>query len=542
MNNVLISINSLSDILDELNIDKLIQLRDKIKKQLSDHYVEFKTKKSSSKDTYETEINKSFVLYSNVIELYNSLSEELDNKSLNDMNEMSKLKAKYSLVKNNTDLILFTNEMSDKLISYIDVENIEDIKYLQSIVRKHIFSVSLYANILQKIVDDSSSKIMSKSNTNLLSEIFEIIESDKSFFLLGHATNIFKKKVDNPPMKRFGLVPITDSMSLSELMHVVIGKKNINKISNLSSIKNYGFIIFNHIVYTPIEYNIRSLIVPSVAAKLIQPDTYGPTLKTVERFKTIRDYPAAKWDFDHKIINESSDKIIIIETLEGKSYRCLAPWVDSALYGYFINKEKVLPIIEYIKNKNVSDRVSNYHIISTKLATKNMFLKKPIAMESFEENSADVPSHIIKQEIILNLETHVNKYKSIKDSVQLNEVLHDEGLRDIFYNTTLRLYPKAVILDSIKEFKADRFPFSELLSSFIVELQNITGKFMRELHDGYGRKPLPKETFDLPADERNNIIRKKISTVIEDALNLVIKNESNIYSTLHYKFLLLNIQ
>jgi hypothetical protein len=77
----------------------------------------------------------------------------------------------------------------------------------------------------------------------------------------------------------------------------LVEEKKAVKSSNLvqlSKSMNVGFIVMNHVVFTPIEYNIRPLIIESVAKPFIQPDTYGPTEKMVARFKTIHDFPRQK--------------------------------------------------------------------------------------------------------------------------------------------------------------------------------------------------------------------------------------------------------
>jgi hypothetical protein len=133
------------------------------------------------------------------------------------------------------------------------------------------------------------------------------------------------------------------------------------------------------------------------------------------------------------------------------------------------------------------------------------------------------------------------KYNNnIKNSVELSIVLHDETLTSLFSETILLQYNKGVMAEEIKEFKAGIFPFSEILSSFLVELQYMTRRFSKEMHDGYSRNPPSNKIYDMPKKERMEIILKKIHDIIEETVGLIIKDGSNIYSSLHTKYLILN--
>jgi hypothetical protein len=382
-------------------------------------------------------------------------------------------------------------------------------------------------------------------------KILNIIELDKNIILGENTKSIFKKNnatKSNPPLKRFGLLPVTNSLPVKELLNIILAeeRKPITHydFKKLSKSHNIGFIVMNRVVYTPIEFNVRSLIIKSVAKDYIQPDEFGINDKTIDRFKTIRDYPKNdNWDFSTQIYGKESDKFYIIETLDGKNYRCLAPWIQSKTYG--LPRFRVENILQYFSN-NTTTRSSEYHTILSKQSTNNMFLKRAVDIESFTESGALVDSNIIKQYIVKKLykliqEIVTKKYKNdIKNSVELSVLIHDENLTSLFSETILLQYNKGAVSEEIKEFNAGIFPFSEVLSSFLVELQYMTRRFSKEMHDGYSRNPPSNKIYDLPKREKMEIIMKKIHDIIEETVELIIKDGSNIYSSLHTKYLILN--
>jgi hypothetical protein len=303
----------------------------------------------------------------------------------------------------------------------------------------------------------------------------------------------------------------------------------------------------NHIVFTPIEYNIRALIIESIAKPLIQPDTYGPTEKMITRFKTIHDFPRQKtWDFSYKVYNDKAEKFYILETLDGKSFRCLAPRLNDSGKIYSVKKTEIAALLSYISNTTTAPtRIANYQNIAIKQSIGNLFVPKPLALESFEEKISDIPSHAIKHSISIELNKLLNtmiskEFKDIGSSADINNILHDARFGDIFYETVLGQYSKVMLMEDLAKYTAGEFPFSEILSSFMVDLQSTTRSFMKELHDGYGRDSLKQTVFSLAKTEKMRIIKKKLEDVIESALNLSVKDSSNIYAVMYYKYMVLN--
>ena len=201
-----------------------------------------------------------------------------------------------------------TNSTNNTVIT-IDVESTKKIiLYVQSKFYEYKRTVLLYSKFIQEFIDylyetkDKDAKI-------LMYYIMDLVELDKDFFISGNISNSLKDNINkdihliNPALKRFGLIPITDSMLLDDLIQLITDKKVTYKVNDkvndrvngktinlekLAKEKNIGFILMRHVVYTPVEYNLKPLILPDVAKCLIQPQEFGITEKTIERFQTIK--------------------------------------------------------------------------------------------------------------------------------------------------------------------------------------------------------------------------------------------------------------
>jgi len=461
-------------------------------------------------------------------------------------------------------------------------------------IHKNFSGVELYANVMQLLIDHYYT--IDKLYTF---QLMKYLEDDKSLVLNNPGLKKVKNKTiikTNPSQTRFGLIPVT----VSQPLDICIGKieQNLNKTTKHKSLKkvadalDISIIVFNHIVYNPIEYNIRSLILEDDAKQYVQPKEFGITDKVVKRFQTIiATEKPTDWKFSIEFYNiddaddvsksnksdqpdgvsksnksdqpdgvsksnksdqpdgvsqlsktvsiDSTKKFYILETLNGTTYRFLAPWLSNNIA---LARFRVEHILNYDPTK--PSRATSYHFNATNLAVQNMFLPKALEMESFENQTTDVASGVIQQELIEQTMRYIDnliakKYaKGIKSSIEINDILHDPGLMQHFNRELVKLYKKGSASPDVNEFDAGSFPFYEVLSSFIVNLQIASRRFSREIHTGYSRTPLRPEAFT--QHDAASIIRTKILTVVQEAISLIIKLDENLYTSLHYKYLILN--
>jgi hypothetical protein len=381
-------------------------------------------------------------------------------------------------------------------------------------------------------------------------QLLEYIEVDKNNVIDNNVNLLFTKNQlykNNPPLNKFNLLPVTDSMELKKLLKLILDdntKINSINLDKLSKNNKIGIIVFNRVVYNPIEYNIRRLIVYNDAKELIQPDEYGINKKTIDRFNTIRSYKSSKWDFSTEIIGEEYERFYILETIDGTNYRCLTPWIESNVY--YVNKYKIKNLLEYYSNRHI-DRSSNYNSLVISESTKNMFLPRAIDIETLIEGIPMTDTNYVRNEIIKAINNDIKrivktKYKNdIKNNIEINNVIHDKSLAKLFYEKILDLYKDGSSIDDIKEFKAGEFSFHEIFASFMVNLHNITRRFSKEMHDGYARNSLKNDVFNQSKEERMKIINAKLEEVVNNTIDLILKNDNNIYDSLHSKYSILNI-
>jgi hypothetical protein len=425
-----------------------------------------------------------------------------------------------------------------KILTAIDI--------IRNVYYNYKKTTSLYAYVIQILVD-----VLFSYDKQIMFKILGFLEEDKNFALEGNSKNYFKDRQmvkDNPPLKKFGLLPVTDNIPLKQLLNIILAEEGILvpkvDLKKISKTNKIGFIVFNRIVYTPVEYNIRPLIIKHIAKDYIQPDDYGINKKTVDRFKTIRDFTKKEWNFSTEIIGEECEKFYIIETLDGENYRCLAPWMQSKAYS--LPRFRVDHIMKYFKKDHVSNRASNYHAIMEKKMTQNMFLGRAIDIENLIDSIQDTSANTIRNDITDCIMKHIKdlikkKYKSnIDNNVQMSEIIHDKDIPVIFYEKVLCMYKEGTQLDNLKQFNAGSFPFEEVLVSFMMELQIMTRRLSKELHDGYSRNPLKNEVFDKNNKEKMTTIETKLFDVVTDAIRLIIKDDSNIYLSMHVKYAILN--
>jgi hypothetical protein len=438
-----------------------------------------------------------------------------------------------------------TKEQGDKLFDMI--------KYIQEKFYNAKNTVQLYAKFLQTFIDVIYSR--GSVATKILFDILDLIEIDKDFFISGNVQNTLGKayadihKV-NPPLKRFSLVPGTVCMPLTELLSIILLKPTTGKIDlkKYSVSEDVCFIKMNRIVYTPVEYNLRPLVIESVAKPLLVSEDFGVNKKIVDRFKTIKLLETDKWDFSYEIIGklDTATGIYCLETLDGANYRALV--FDMKATTYLLDKSKLTHLINYITKEVTPTRVSNYHAVQIKSAIGNMFLRRPLNIDIMEETAKDIDTQVIRNELFLQVTNYIadsikknyDSGKSIADNSDINDILHDDKIREVFANTLLKLYRVGSKIESLREFDAGKFPFSELLSSYLLDLSVILMRFMRELHDGYNRNPFGPEVFELPSMDKVSSIRKQLDNLVLNVLNQIISDKENIYASLNYKYLLLN--
>lgn len=450
------------------------------------------------------------------------------------------------IVKDNTPQSVSVNNTMSKR----DIKKYKElIEQMHNAFLDDLTLIEFYAAVMQKYMDVLYDNKTAESK-QVMYYAMSLIEQAKDIYLTKQTTNVFDKSVnkhihkEGPALRRFDLLPITECMPLADIMHKITkGQSTSRDLKKYASAHDAAFIIMSKVVYTPVEYNIQPLISRHLAKPLIQRSSVGITQKIINRFKTIK-IPEGKkifykWNFAYEIIgNQDTAKVFyILETLDDQQYRLMAPWLDAS--NFALPKFRVEKLLSYINNNNEPTRASGYHTMACKLMASKMFLRKPISVDDINEKSMELDTQLIRNTLYMEQSRRINDLISkseLKDDSDINTVIHDESIRSLFRDIILQMYSSG----TGAKFDAGRFSFSELIASFLVDLETLVNRFMKELHDGYNRNTLPKSVFSEKHDHRVNLVSKRLEEVLVKALMTVLSDKDNIYSSINYKYLLLN--
>jgi hypothetical protein len=428
--------------------------------------------------------------------------------------------------------------------------NMAHIKFLQESFRKYPLSIDIYSVILQTIMD---------INRTLITPILQIIEDDKTFVLsdadYGYKLEEIKMKpVKNPAHRFFGLVPSDVCKPLKELFPDIYkskpalsGKSPEEVFAAIAAKDNVSIVYMKKFTANPIEFSIWKLTRVEDAANYIVKGVSkysGLSVQLIDRMKVINyiETPdkSDKWNLSEYLLigNPDSNLFYIVDSFNAKTFRFLRPWVASGNNTIKVPRSYITGLLTYmnvIPGNNI-DRLSIYNELQERDIYKNMFLRQPI---NIEELVADVQAEMdapkLKQELSIMI---AKKVKTPKNWYELGNLFHSSELIDEFADSLIKLYPTH-FKDSLAMDKRVQFAFSETLSTFLVEINNVRRNFARALHERY---------IKTPKDIQQTIFRSVgnvdifVTQLIRQALDDVITNKSNVYSSLLMKNKILSIE
>jgi hypothetical protein len=529
--------------------------------------------------------------------------------------------------------------------------NSNEINKIVDLLQKKINECKISINLFTKIIEDLISNLQKNKSYKLsLFYIYDKIEEVKNSIIDGYANNRFSSEVNkhlhiiNPLYKKYGLIPVSDSLNINDMLSYIIKtKKNDNEEKDIKSnnfkkmmIENkITIILLNHVVYTPIEYNIHPLFNADIINKYNITSQMGVNADIIKRFNCIKkvgdfpiihwmhqeklkkntenfDEPSSEsddengeplsvsnfkdekslskvskvggsdnfvnilskdkttedassygsslskiaeeklkknevWDFSYEIIgdNHDNDTFYVLESLAAGYYRFLAPWINTN--NYKLNKFRISKLINFLTNENKQDRISNYNNIQINNSIKNMFLSKQLDIDIMQEHSKDIDLSLVKNILFNSISKIIEKYVNdtynegslINNTKDLNDIIHQKEIKELFINSILKTYNLGSKYTDLSEYNTSKFPFSEVFSTFLVELLNLSVLFMKNLHDELNRFEINLESI-FTSSQKNIKIIKLLNDIVYKTINNII-NSDNLYYCLNYKFLLLNI-
>lgn len=401
---------------------------------------------------------------------------------------------------------------------------------LHEVVLQHISAYDMYLQVLQLLISE-----------NILVHVIEqLLESDKNAVLVAHI-DASRQKSNLIPHRRLGLIPHDNILRCTprELHAAIYGSAKDITFSRWAKDRNITILIINSVAYDVVEYKTSQLFKKDTSLV----PAYGISRGIIERTTIISaDTSSAGFDFSVEVHNEDAKVGFVFETIDGKHYRMLhrRDGAVNAANAVGIEPFDIADIVKYYKAPSMHTRVSTYQDVCNKEACRKMMVRKQPNTNLFEITSKTIDTNYIKNQVVLRLNGVLHTQLSrahLEHNMEkdIMKILHSPQLVDEFAAALLDFY-KIGAVNTIHDFSGGQFSFAEMLSSFLVEVENLRRQFIKELHDGYSRTQAFKDGVALSSYE----VQRRLETLIIDVVQTVIPSDDNIYSSLNYKYMLLN--
>ena len=477
------------------------------------------------------------------------------------VNLLTNFKRKYeefdvSLVKVMTDYVLNKIKFTSDGTSL----SFDELKEIQKLFHKYQLAIDIYSVMLQTVMDQTKP---------LITPILQMIEEDKSFILSDYESRYTNdthkiKLVQNPSLRSFGLIPADIAKPLDKLFenaetqNLVSSSKSPEALfEKLAKQESCGVIYIKKITAQPIEFSIWKLIRVEDAATYIKESHSGQGVGLskglVERMKVINyiepPEKSKKWALsEYHVFGDykSVETFYVIDSFNGKTYRFIRPWIDKSnrIPRSYLNGLLTFLNIGYnvhfdeVKSRNNKDRIAIYNEIQESVILHNVFLKQPIDVEGLMSDvQADMDAPRLKQEIALILSKFITTQK-LSNWPEFGSAIHNVELLDLFADQLVKLYP-TYFKDELVDDSRVQFPFSETLSTFLVELNNVKKSFGRAMHEKFIKTPRDQKDLAFKSKDNTQIFVNKF---VRDSLDEIITNKSNVYSSLLMKNKILTIE
>lgn len=419
-----------------------------------------------------------------------------------------------------------------KIIS-IFINDLDILSECQAAYHAHINTSKLYTHAVHEIIHKTmQAGIMEKNDSKIfLSRVIDILEEDKKFILNLYAAGDKAKRDRIIVPRKFGLLPATNPVPLDELyIKVLNAKKSKPTKENLSQDLHANILIIRCSGGTPVEYDLQNFVDPRHAQKFSQPDTYGVNEKTVERCKSIkllegvghaRDTSAISISYEIIYHNNNSNNNktsaqtapwLVLET-NNRDYTVLTPWL-STTDSYLTPAYKIKSLIDHAAASLASaakdNTQANYHAATTELAARHMFLPKTLDIDALEETANEIDTGVIRNDLFMKLTKSLNKkFDAEKIEKEFKKILMD------FYKSTL-----------IGDNKMGKAAEREIYLTFLCNLEYAARQFIKMLTEQVN-------AFITMDDEH-------VSEIINNCINLVLGKNSDVITSVKYKYLLLS--
>jgi hypothetical protein len=501
-------------------------------------------------------INSEFVnIYSNNLTIWNLH----DNTKLKDFTyKYSQLKKKYNKIDITlNELIIDSLYIENFGKSHQSTDQIDEIniistfRTLSNLFKKYTYALPIYKSITLRLLTQF------KDNKQIIFSIMDINEQVKSFVISIPNKNLAKNKlpikdyidytINNPYLKTFGLVPVSNIMSLSEISKLIFSlecSSNLSSFTKLCKIKKYDLIVIQKHLNRGINYALLDLLDynKSKEFSISNNSNDGITIDTIKRFNNIQYMVPTEKRADFKInynyILKSDNKFtVIIEETYPDKFHVLSN-IYTSYITYFVRKSAILEFIEFITSKSgPHSRIEDYNNIINRGILNNMFSGQKYDIKQLEEKSYLPDPNKMRYNIYTEIMEKFNEIKpSFKTIYDFSKLLHNDEFIKIFTNILVREYN--IIIKKINYDDS----IAELYSSFIRDLSIYERDFEKKMHDGFISqivKIIESDVFSKSKNECDAEFTEIFDSLLLSVLNDIISIEKNIFQSLNYKLYLL---
>lgn len=440
-----------------------------------------------------------------------------------------------SVINNSTYTEMLVYSMSQTFISniYLQKDNINNIYkiYVKSYTRD--LDIFKDVNELNDIENNNSiiysgkyksgnrlityliSVCLEKSNETNKKKLQQYIENMKDN-ILGTSNIKSSKNTNNDVIMqliiRYNLIPVSNSMKLKDLFVLfndILGY-DINSIEDLT--KKYTIVIINKIYKMPVEFNILPLIDIKYVLNnnLFTKETSGITDKVIKRYSNVirRDFISLITQNNNSIefydtSSITSDRAIIIETLDGENYRILSNKLDV----YTVSKD----VVDKIKN-GVPTRPEKYNDITSNDILEKCFDEQLINIYSDYENAKrHIPDmEYLKKTIVNKMLLEFNKIAIPENNNEYKKIVLNRNITSNILGTIL-----------YSNYNVDR-ESPENSTSFLKIVHKIIGEFYKELSTIFNNKPIPDRIYkEKTKDNIKEYLKGHYKELIENTFDIL---------------------
>ena len=419
----------------------------------------------------------------------------------------------------NKSRILLANYIEEYLAKQSTLNT--DTKYYeewQSLFRIDSEIIYLYAAVMNRVLSETTIP------RELRFRLVDMIEEDKSFVLDTSSSVDISIK-----FRTLGFIPQNQLQSVESILqsHNIEG----NDIRKLATEKVIVVLLYKTL--SPIEIDTWILKNIHYSKQLLGDyNQYrGVNSGVIARGENIKYLKAHESKKKVEVVGDVKDFEYgyVLETLDLTNWRFLCPFNASSEYK--VKKHMLNQLLLYIQDSDQTSRINNYHRHQERIIMDNMFFSRTMKpnYEYIETLAHNVDMSNIKHNITIMLSKLI-KIDDTKNFYQLLSYIQSLGIKDAIIAVLLDEFE---VLEQYDEFKnvlnKSSFPTSEIMLSYIIEVQNFAHILQKAIIDNI--KTTPR---DIP-------LQQVVDTSVQKAMDEKIRQEGSVIDVINFKSRLLYI-